>query len=64
MRGLVIYKKHGQKYVRIRFWLQGIAKTLGDLFSAPEKLERVKGIEPSSHAWEARILPLNHTRVA
>ena len=26
-------------------------------------LERVKGIEPSSQAWEARILPLNHTRV-
>ena len=24
--------------------------------------ERVKGIEPSSQAWEARILPLNHTR--
>jgi hypothetical protein len=22
----------------------------------------VKGIEPSSQAWEARILPLNHTR--
>ena len=26
-------------------------------------LERVKGIEPSSQAWEARILPLNHTRL-
>ena len=26
------------------------------------RLERVKGIEPSSQAWEARILPLNHTR--
>ena len=26
------------------------------------ELERVKGIEPSSQAWEARILPLNHTR--
>ena len=25
-------------------------------------LERVKGIEPSPQAWEARILPLNHTR--
>src|SRR5208282_3978472 len=24
---------------------------------------RVKGIEPSSQAWEARILPLNHTRL-
>ena len=28
----------------------------------PVLLERVKGIEPSSQAWEARILPLNHTR--
>ena len=27
-----------------------------------QTLERVKGIEPSSQAWEARILPLNHTR--
>ena len=26
-------------------------------------LERVKGIEPSSQAREARILPLNHTRI-
>src|ERR1700734_4188996 len=34
-----------------------LAKTL-DL----QGLERVKGIEPSSQAWEARILPLNHTR--
>ncbi len=25
-------------------------------------LERVKGIEPSSQAWEAHILPVNHTR--
>jgi hypothetical protein len=31
-------------------------------FSEGSELERVKGIEPSSQAWEARILPLNHTR--
>src|SRR5689334_6546866 len=30
--------------------------------SARQGMERVKGIEPSSQAWEARILPLNHTR--
>jgi hypothetical protein len=29
-------------------------------FSA--NLERVKGIEPSSLAWEARALPLSYTR--
>ena len=27
------------------------------------EVERVKGIEPLSQAWEAHILPLNHTRV-
>ena len=27
-------------------------------------MERVKGIEPSSQAWEAHVLPLNHTRLA
>jgi hypothetical protein len=26
------------------------------------EVERVKGIEPSSQAWEAHILPLDHTR--
>ena len=26
-------------------------------------MERVKGIEPSSQAWEAHILPLDHTRI-
>ncbi len=25
-------------------------------------LERVKGIEPSLFAWEAKVLPLNDTR--
>ena len=25
-------------------------------------LERVRGIEPPSQAWEAYVLPLNHTR--
>lgn len=25
-------------------------------------MERMEGIEPSSQAWEARVLPLNHTR--
>jgi hypothetical protein len=27
-------------------------------------LERVMGIEPTSKAWEAFILPLNYTRAA
>ena len=28
-----------------------------------DKLERVKGIEPSYEAWEAAVLPLNYTRM-
>ena len=27
------------------------------------ELERVKGIEPSSSAWKAEVLPLNYTRI-
>ena len=27
-------------------------------------MERVKGIEPSSLAWEANALPLSYTRIA
>ena len=26
-------------------------------------MERVKGIEPSTSAWKAEVLPLNYTRV-
>jgi hypothetical protein len=28
-----------------------------------KKVERVKGIEPSSLAWEAKALPLSYTRL-
>src|SRR5436190_22308944 len=34
-----------------------------DASVARGSLERVKGIEPSSQAWEAHVLPLNHTRL-
>ena len=36
----------------------------GSACACDAPVERVKGIEPSSQAWEARILPLNHTRSA
>ena len=29
-----------------------------------QKMERVMGIEPTSSAWEAEVLPLNNTRKA
>jgi len=28
-----------------------------------ERVERVMGIEPTLFAWEARVLPLNDTRI-
>jgi hypothetical protein len=31
--------------------------------AAVDKLERVKGIEPSYLAWEATALPLSYTRI-
>lgn len=37
----------------------------GGRLKGPEKLEemeRVEGIEPSTKAWEAFVLPLNYTR--
>lgn len=33
------------------------------MYDFMEKMERVKGIEPSYAAWEAAVLPLNYTRV-
>ena len=32
--------------------------------AANRKLEREKGIEPSSSAWKAAALPLSYTRIA
>ena len=34
------------------------------LLSKSRGMERVMGIEPTLFAWEARVLPLNDTRVA
>ncbi len=34
----------------------------GDKTGVEDKLERVMGIEPTSSAWEAEVLPLNNTR--
>src|SRR5882762_8576357 len=42
-----------------RWQRQAFRRTMRALLS----LERVEGIEPSSKAWEAFVLPLNYTRV-
>ena len=44
-------------------FLESLALYLHFFVSALKSMERVKGIEPSSQAWEAHVLPLNHTRV-
>jgi hypothetical protein len=35
---------------------------IGELDRRKKSLERVMGIEPTSSAWEAEVLPLNYTR--
>ena len=30
----------------------------------PREVERVMGIEPTTSAWEADVLPLNYTRIS
>ena len=42
---------------------QGRRKRKKTAHSRLSDLERMKGIEPSYQAWEARILPLNYTRI-
>jgi hypothetical protein len=45
----------------------GGSGTLGSEGVAGEeaaKVERVEGIEPSTKAWEAFVLPLNYTRIS
>ena len=53
-------RSNGEVIRRVNF----TAVLLHIFVSALKSMERVKGIEPSSQAWEARILPLNHTRAA
>ncbi len=49
-----------EKYLKAR--LQEAEISFARTHHLTALLERVKGIEPSSQAWEAHILPLNHTR--
>jgi hypothetical protein len=45
-------------------WIRCILTTETAVLLGFFGLERVKGIEPSFQAWEAHVLPLNHTRAA
>lgn len=40
------------------------AKAEGGFLLSSDEMERVKGIEPSSSAWEAAALPLSYTRMS
>ncbi len=37
-------------------------RCLNRLTNGPIKMERVMGIEPTTSAWKAEVLPLNYTR--
>ena len=55
----------GQRSGRLRFPLSYPTHKKGRALSGTAllpKMERVMGIEPTSEAWEASILPLNYTR--
>lgn len=43
---------------------EGIGSAVKNLALKFTRLERAKGIEPSSVAWEATALPLSYARVA
>ena len=47
-------------------WNRLKSQTIGDgcLKVTDAQMERVMGIEPTSKAWEAFVLPLNYTRTA
>jgi hypothetical protein len=57
---LTARKIHSTQFARDRWEQIKAAKQLMPLSLL--RLERVKGIEPSSQPWEGHILPLNHTR--
>src|SRR5260370_1268056 len=42
MRGLVVYKKRGERYVRIRFWLQGRRREEFFGRATPENIQAAK----------------------
>ena len=51
------------KDVLYRLSYVGIVPSLPGLALTPSRrLERVMGIEPTSSAWKAEVLPLNYTR--
>ena len=43
--------------------LSYVGSKLASLQAQPSNLERVMGIEPTSSAWKAEVLPLNYTRL-
>lgn len=48
---------------RVRFPFFSVPRKKDILLGMSFFVERAKGIEPSTQAWEARILPLNYARI-
>lgn len=57
----LISLKNAAKSEWLRIFLRNFGKN-GKSSSFDELLERMKGVEPSSRAWEACVLPMNYTR--
>ena len=53
--------RRSHKYLRCATVILRYASTHASMYSRPV-VERVIGIEPTSSAWKAGVLPLNYTR--
>lgn len=42
---------------------EGLRGAVRWMLMVAQVMERVSGIEPPSHAWEARVIPLYDTRI-
>lgn len=60
-RNFSYFIKKAAKSEWLRIFLRNFGKN-GKSSSFDELLERMKGVEPSSRAWEACVLPMNYTR--
>ena len=56
------YADQGALLVKQKYPSKDILNIICDIHYITNYMERAKGIEPSSQAWEARILPMNYAR--
>jgi len=59
----VLYDGDPRAGVRVGVFFPEVPAEIRSVDAMSISVERVKGIEPSSKAWEAAVLPLNYTRI-